>query len=106
MRYEALAMDTAWRRFETSRGNSQSIAEQRMRALELACPILNLAVESVHLAAETAALQPDLDTEDRIALIVLVLISLAALHEGSTQYPVLGPLSKLPMKRLANTHCG
>ncbi len=106
MRYEALAMDTAWRRFETSRGNSQSIVEQRMRALELACPVLNLAAESVHLAAEIAALQPDLDTEDRIALIVLVLISLAALHEGSTQYPVLGPLSKLPMQRLANTLCG
>ena len=106
MRYESLAMDTAWRRFETSRGNSQSIVDQRMRALELACPILNLAAESVHLAAEIAALQPDLDADDRIALIVLVLISLAALQEGSTQLPAIGPLSKIPMRRWVNTLCG
>jgi exodeoxyribonuclease V alpha subunit len=49
---------------------------------------LNLDPDAVHLAAEIAALEPGLDDEERYAMVLLVLISLAALQEGSTRFPV------------------
>jgi exodeoxyribonuclease V alpha subunit len=99
-RYSLLGLDTAWRRFESARGGGPSAFEARMRALEVAVAGLNLAPETVHLAAELAALEPALEADDRMALIVLILVSLVALQEGSTRFPVTGPLSYAPMRRV------
>ncbi len=77
-----------------------------MRALEAAAVELNLASESVHLAAEIAAFEPALEADERIALIALILVSLAALQEGSTRFPVVGPISTAPMRRMLGTLCG
>ena len=104
-RYSLLGMDTAWRRFESARGGSNFIFDTRMRALEAAAAGLNLAPETVHLAAELAALEPALEADDRMTLIVLILVSLVALQEGSTRFPVTGPLSEVPMRRVLTTLC-
>jgi exodeoxyribonuclease V alpha subunit len=77
-----------------------------MRALEHAVAGLNLVPETVHLAAELAALEPALETDERMALIVLIVISLVALKEGSTRFPVTGPLSAAPMRRMLSSLCG
>jgi exodeoxyribonuclease V alpha subunit len=98
-------MDTAWRRFDHSRGGGRSAFNDRIRALEVAVAGFNLAPESVHLAAELAALEPALEADERIALIVLILISLIALQEGSTRFPVTGPLSDAPMRRILGPLC-
>ena len=76
-----------------------------MRTLEDAVTGLNLAPDTVHLAAELAALEPALEANDRMALIVLILISLVALQEGSTRFPVTGSLSAAPMRRVLSTLC-
>ena len=99
-KYSLLGMDTAWRRFDSARGGGRSAFSARMRALEASVSELNLAPESVHLAAELAALEPALEDDDRIALIVLILVSLLALQDGSTRFPVAGPLSQAPMRRV------
>ena len=98
-------MDTAWRRFDSARGRGYSAFAKTMRTLETAAVELNLAPESVHLAAELAALEPALEADERIALICLILVSLAALNEGSTRFPVVGPLSTAPMRRILDTLC-
>src|SRR6202158_5113202 len=98
-------MDTAWRRFEAARGGRESAFDEKMRALEAAAGGLNLEAESVHLAAEMAAFEPALEADERIALIVLILVSLAALQEGSTRFPVVGPISKAPMRRILDALC-
>lgn len=98
-------MDTAWRRFDSARGGGRSAFDAHMRALEVSVSGLNLAPETVHLAAELAALEPALEDDDRRALIVLILISLAALQEGSTRFPVTGPLSRAPMRRVLGSLC-
>src|SRR6266481_9179685 len=104
-RYSVLGMDTAWRRFKSARDGSNSIFNTRMRALEIAVAGLNLVPETVHLAAELAALEPALEADDRMAVIVLILVSLVALQEGSTRFPVTGPLSEAPMGRVLSTLC-
>ncbi len=104
-RYLLLGMDTAWRRFESARGGGRSAFDARLRALEGGVPALNLAPETVHLAAELAALEPALEADDRIALIVLILVSMVALQEGSTRFPVTGPLSEAPIHRVLSTLC-
>ena len=104
-RYSLLGMDTAWRRFESTRDGSNSIFDARMRALEVSVAGLNLAPETVHLAAELAALEPALEADDRMTLIVLILVSLVALQEGSTRFPVTGPLSTVPMRRVLSSLC-
>ena len=104
-RYSLLGMNTAWRRFESARGGGRSSFDARIRALEGAVAALNLVPETVHLAAELAALEPALEADDRIALIVLILVSLAALQEGSTRFPVTGPLSEAPMRRVLSALC-
>ena len=76
-----------------------------MRALEVSVAGLNLAPELVHLAAELAALEPALEADERIALIILIIISFAALQEGSTRFPVIGPLAEAPMRRVLNALC-
>jgi len=98
-------MDTAWRRFDSARGGGGSAFDAYLRSFEVSVPGLNLASETVHLAAELAALEPALETEDRIAVIVLILISLVALQEGSTRFPVTGPLSDAPMRRVLSLLC-
>ena len=103
--YSLLGMDTAWRRFETARGGGHSAFANKMRALEAAAVGLNLGSESVHLAAEIAGFEPALEADDRIALIALILVSLAALNEGSTRFPVVGPSSTAPMRRMLDTLC-
>ncbi|HVN27636.1 MAG TPA: exodeoxyribonuclease V subunit alpha [Candidatus Binataceae bacterium] len=80
--------------------------QRQLRELESCVSVVNLSSQSVHLAAEIAAFASDLDDDRRIALIVLVLVSLAALEEGSTRFPVTGPESVLPMRRLLGPLCG
>ena len=104
-RYSLLGMDTAWRRFESARDGSKSIFDARMRSLEVSVAGLNLAPETVHLAAELAALEPALEADERMTLIVLILVSLVALQEGSTRFPITGPLSEVPMRRVLNSLC-
>jgi len=98
-------MDTAWRRFESAREGRDSAFDKTMRALEAAAVGLNLEREAVHLAAEIAAFEPALEAEERIALIVLGLVSMVALQEGSTRFPVVGPSSKAPMRRMLDALC-
>jgi exodeoxyribonuclease V alpha subunit len=105
-RYSLLGIDTAWRRFTSARNGVHSAFDARMRALEIGVTGLNLAPDAVHLAAELANLASALEADDRIALIVLILISLAALQEGSTRFPVTGAHSKGPMRRVVGTLCG
>ena len=76
-----------------------------MRALESSVVGLNLTPESVHLAAELAALEPALEGEERTTLIILILVSLVALQEGSTRFPVTGHLSRDPMRRVLGSLC-
>jgi exodeoxyribonuclease V alpha subunit len=104
-RYSQLGLDTAWRRFESARDGRKSMFDARMRSLEVSVAALNLAPESVHLAAELAALEPVLEADERIALIVLILVSLVALQEGSTRFPITGPLSTVPMRRVLSSLC-
>jgi exodeoxyribonuclease V alpha subunit len=104
-RYSLLGMNTAWRRFESARDGSNSIFDARMRSLEVSVAGLNLTPETVHLAAELAALEPALEADNRMTLIVLILVSLVALQEGSTRFPVTGPLSTVPMRRVLTALC-
>jgi exodeoxyribonuclease V alpha subunit len=103
--YALLGMDTAWQRFDSARGDRTSAFDEKIRALEAAVVGLNLEAEAVHLAAEIAAFEPALEADERIALIVLTLVSLAALQEGSTRFPVVGPISKAPMRRMLDALC-
>jgi len=79
---------------------------RRLRQLEAGAAELNLDPAAVHIAAEIAALQPDLDDDRRLALIALVTASLAALQEGSTRLPVVGEQARAPMRRIAGSLCG
>ena len=103
--YALLGMDTAWQRFDSARGGRKSAFDEKIRALEAAAVGLNLEPEAVHLAAEIAAFEPALEADERIALIVLTLVSLAALQEGSTRFPVVDPISKAPMRRMLDALC-
>jgi exodeoxyribonuclease V alpha subunit len=104
-RYSLLGMNTAWRRFESARDGANSIFDARMRSLEVSVAGLNLTPETVHLAAELAALEPALEADDRMTLILLILVSIVALQEGSTRFPVTGPLSAVPMRRVLTALC-
>ena len=99
-KYERLALRGAWRRFEIARGARVRDLESRLRALEDKVGDLNLERDAVHLAAEVAALQPNLDDDARFALIVLAVVSLAALAQGSTRFPVSGESSHGPMREM------
>jgi exodeoxyribonuclease V alpha subunit len=104
-RYSLLGLDTAWSRFDSAREDGSSPFSACLRALEVSVASLNLTPESVHLATELAALEPALEADDRLALIVLILVSLAALQEGSTRFPITGPLSAEPMRRVLSALC-
>jgi exodeoxyribonuclease V alpha subunit len=104
-RYSLLGIDTAWTHFDSTHDGGSSAFGARLRALEVSAAGLNLAPESVHLAAELAALEPALEFDDRLALIVLILVSLVALQEGSTRFPVTGAISEGPMRRVLGSLC-
>ena len=82
------------------------ILRRCLRDLDVGAAALNLDADGVHLAMEIAAFEPNLDDEQRIALIVLVVISLAALEEGSTRFPVTGAQAAEPMSRMLDALCG
>jgi exodeoxyribonuclease V alpha subunit len=105
--YAKLGMQSAWRRFALGPiANSPSKFEQQLRDIEAGAGTLNLSSDSVHLAAEIAAFEPDLNDEQRISIILLIVISLAALEEGSTRFPVTSPQSVEPLRRLLSPLCG
>jgi len=99
-KYDRLFLSTAWRGHEISRGASSGDLERRLRELEQRAADLNLERETVHLAVELAALEPALDDDARFALIVLIVITMAALAQGSTRFPVAGDASREPMEQM------
>src|SRR5215472_5608775 len=102
-KYAMLGFDTASRRFERGGGAVQSEFECALRNLQAGADRTNLGPDSIHLAAEIAALEPGLDESSRLALIVLILISLAALEDGNTRFPVTGEASRKPMGEILGT---
>ncbi len=104
-KYATLGFDTASRRFERGGGAAQSEIERALGSLQAGADRANLGADSVHLATEIAALEPGLDEPSRLALIVLILISLAALEEGSTRFPVTGEASRKPMGQMLGSLC-
>ncbi|MHB8381020.1 MAG: exodeoxyribonuclease V subunit alpha [Candidatus Binataceae bacterium] len=99
--YSLLAMDTAWQR-NALRERPATQFETNMTRLRLSSEELNLGAGAVHMAAEIAALEPGVEHDDdaRFALIVLIVISQAALAEGSTRFPVSGAQAKQPIERM------
>ncbi|MDB5108322.1 MAG: exodeoxyribonuclease alpha subunit, partial [Candidatus Binatus sp.] len=95
-----------WRRFDAGLDQGQAEFAARIRALEKAVEAANLTPESVHIACELAALQADFDEEDRLAFIMLVLVSMAALQDGSSRFPVVGPIALAPMRRMLRLLAG
>jgi exodeoxyribonuclease V alpha subunit len=67
---------------------------------------LNLGPDAVHLAAEIAALEVGLDDEDRFAMVLIVLVSLAALLEGSTRFPAARPEGAVRLRRMLDALIG
>jgi exodeoxyribonuclease V alpha subunit len=105
-KYAMLGFDTASRRFERGRGGAaHSELWRALGNLQAGAERVNLGADSIHLAAEIAALEPGLDEPSHLALIVLILISLAALEEGSTRFPVTGEASREPMGRMLGALC-
>ncbi len=106
-RYEKLGLSRAmpWSSPEAIK-NSRGKFEMHIRDIEAGCAALNLGSEAAHLAAEIASFEPDLSDDQRVAVILLVMISLAALEEGSTRFPVTGTHSVEPMRRLLGPLCG
>ena len=79
---------------------------RRLRQIEAGASALNLESAAIHVAAEIAALEPDLDDERRLVLILLIAASMVALQEGSTRLPVVGPHALAPMGRILGALCG
>jgi exodeoxyribonuclease V alpha subunit len=105
-RYQRFGVDSAWRRFEIATRHDDTPFERALRKFEMNAARVNLDPTAVHLAAEVAALEPALDDDARLALVVLVLISLAALEEGSTRFPVTGPGAREPTSRILTALVG
>lgn len=72
--------------------------EKTLEALGETVPALNLDPAAVHLAAEIAALESDLDEERRIALVLLLLASMVAREQGSTRLPVAGDAGRAALR--------
>jgi exodeoxyribonuclease V alpha subunit len=66
----------------------------------------NLSPEAVHLASEIAALEPGLNVKQRLALIVLGVISLAALNQGSSRFPIDASAGGQALRPIAAALCG
>src|SRR5260370_27385072 len=107
-RYQRLGLTTAWLQYQAARGVADGAAEFRrlLRQIESGASELNLDSAQVHLAAEIAALEPDLNDERRLALIALITASLVALQEGSTRLPAAGAQAREPMRRIVGALCG
>jgi exodeoxyribonuclease V alpha subunit len=75
---------------ENLEGRAPSAFAGNLAALCERAGRLNLDQDAVHLAAEIAALEPSLDDDARYAVVLIVLLSLAALQEGSTRLPITG----------------
>jgi len=99
--YSLLGMDTAWQR-NSGVQRAATQFETDMTHLRASVAELNLDAGAVHLAAEIAALEPGFELDDgpRFALIVLIVLSLAAVAEGNTRFPVSGDESKEPLERM------
>ncbi|MGH7932366.1 MAG: exodeoxyribonuclease V subunit alpha [Candidatus Binataceae bacterium] len=88
-------------------GNPEALDfQRRLRQIEAGAEEFNLDSAYVHLAAEIAAFEHDLDVEQRLALILVTVASLVALQEGSTRLPVTGAKSGAPMRRILTSLCG
>jgi exodeoxyribonuclease V alpha subunit len=79
---------------------------RKLRQIEAGVEAFNLDSSVVHVAAEIAAFQIDLPTENRLALIMLIVASIVALEEGSTRLPVTGEESTDMMMRILTPLCG
>ncbi len=97
--YPLLGMDTAWQRSARA-DRAATQFDTDMAHLRASVAELNLDPGAVHLAAEIAALAPELDDSARFALIALIVLSLAAVAEGNTRLPVSGDESKEPLERM------
>jgi exodeoxyribonuclease V alpha subunit len=107
-RYSRLGIATVWQRHRAGAGATDGAAEfrRRLRDFEGGTTQLNLDPAAVHLAAEIAAIESDLNYEQRLALIAMTTASLAALQEGSTRFPVVGEQARAPMARMLSALCG
>lgn len=107
-RYRRLGIATIWLRHQAAAGAGEDAGElsRCLRQIEAGAAELNLDPGAVHVAAEIAAMEPDLDDQQRLALILLITASLAALQEGSTRLPVDGEQAREPMRRLLTPLCG
>jgi exodeoxyribonuclease V alpha subunit len=106
-RYESLGITTVWLRHQA--GGAEDTAgefRRRLRQIEAGAAELNLEPGAVHVAAEIAAMEPDLDDEQRLALILLITASLAALQQGSTRLPVVREDARQPKRRILDSLCG
>ncbi len=77
-----------------------------LRELEERAGGFNLSPDAVHLACEIASLEPGLDPKRRLALIVLCVISLAALNQGSSRLPIGTREGRQALRRIAAELCG
>jgi exodeoxyribonuclease V alpha subunit len=107
-RYLNLGIATVSLRRQVAAGNADGAVEfrRRLRQIENGAAQLNLDPGAVHIAAEIAAIEPRLNDEQRLALIVLTTASLAALQEGSTRLPVVGEEARAPISRILAALCG
>lgn len=107
-RYRHLGLTTAWMRHQATSDIEDGAGEfcRRLRQIESGASALNLDAAAIHVAVEIAALEPDLDDERRVVLILLITASMVALQEGSTRLPVAGQESRAPMRRILGPLCG
>lgn len=107
-RYRHLGLTTTWMRLQAPSGVEDENAEfrRRLHQLESGAAALNLDAVAIHLAAEIAAMEPELDDERRLALILLITASMTALQEGSTRLPVIGQAARAPIRRILDVLCG
>jgi exodeoxyribonuclease V alpha subunit len=91
--------------FENHSGATRAIDAEflrKLRVIENGLDAFNLDPSVAHIAAEIAAFEINLDAEGRLALIMLIVASMAALEEGSTRLPVTGDV----MLRILAPLCG
>ena len=109
-RYHSLGITTVWLRHQAGGAagaeDSAGIFRRRLHQIEAGAAELNLEPGAVHVAAEIAAMEPDLDYGQRLALILAITASLAALQQGSTRLPVVGEQAREPMRRILSSLCG
>src|SRR5271166_5554106 len=95
-RYRHLGLTTAWMRHQAASGVEDGVGEfsRRLRQIESGGTALNLDAAAIHVAAEIASLEPDLDDDRRLVLILLITASMVAFQEGSTRLPMAGHESR------------